>query len=232
MRIVVVAGGFDPIRQGHLHLLKNASALGDYLMVILARDEQLIMKKGYAFMPYFERKEVLESNRWVNEVVENIDTDLSSCKSLAKYQPNIYARGGDRLDKEHWLESATCKKFGIQMIDGVGGFNKESSSSDLTGGKHGRELVYYVDVDNTIAFTNGNDYKNSRPNLEAIAKLNALYDNGHTIKIWTARGNTSGMDWRDLTEKQLKEWGVKYNELIMNKPSYDILIDDRARSGL
>ena len=231
MRVTMVSGGFDPIRRGHLLLIKNASMLGDYLKVILTRDEQLINKKGYAFMPYHERKEVLESIRWVNEVVENIDSDLSSCKTLSKYQPNIYARGGDILPKEQWVEYETCRKFGIQMVDGIGGFDKETSSSDLTGGKHGRELVYYVDVDNTLTFTNRNDYKNAQPNLEAIAKLNALYNNGHRINIWTSRGGTSGIDWRELTEKQLKDWGVKYHTLSA-KLSWDVIIDDRARRCL
>jgi D-beta-D-heptose 7-phosphate kinase/D-beta-D-heptose 1-phosphate adenosyltransferase len=229
---VAVSGGFDPLRLGHLHLLKSASMLGDYLKVILTRDKQLIMKKGYAFMPYLERKEILENNKYVNEVVENIDADLSSCKSLVKYQPNIYARGGDRLPKERWVESNVCRNFGIEMIEGVGGFDKESSSSELTGGKHRRKLIGYCDVDGILAFTNRNDYKNSRPNLEAIAKLNKYYDDGYTINIWTARGSTSHMDWRDLTERQLKEWGVKYHKLIMGKPSFDILWEDKARREL
>jgi len=232
MKVVMISGGFDPIRAGHLQLIRGAWMMGDYVKVILTRDEQLIMKKGYAFMPYFERKQVLESIRWVNEVVENIDQDLSSCKSLAKYQPNVYARGGDILPKEQWLEYETCRKFGIQMVDGVGGFNKLTNSSDLTGGKHGRELTYFIDVDGVLAFTNQNDYKNSRPNLEEIAKLNLLYENGHTIKIWTSRGNTSGVNWRDLTAQQLKDWGVKYHELIMGKPSYDVLVCDKSRRSL
>ena len=232
MKTVMISGGFDPVRSGHLHLIKGAWMLGDYLKVILTRDEQLIMKKGYAFMPYFERKEVLESIRWVNEVVENIDHDLSSRKTLAKYQPNIYARGGDKLPKEQWLEYETCHKFGIQMVDGVGGFDKESSSSELTGGKHGRELTYYVDIDGVLAFTNKNDYIHAQPNLEEIAKLNLLYDSGNQIIIWTSRGNTSGKNWRDVTAQQLKDWGVKYHQLIMEKPSYDILVCDKSRRSL
>jgi cytidyltransferase-like protein len=232
VKIVAIAGAFDPIRKGHLHLIKGAWMMGDYLKVILARDEQLIHKKGYAFMPYYERKEVLESIRWVSEVVENIDMDLSSCKSLAKYQPNIYARGGDKLPKEQWLEAETCKRFGIQMVDGVGGFDKESSSSELTGGKHGRECVYYIDVDNTLAFTKLNDYKNSQPNLEEIAKVNLRHEMGDKIIIWTSRGGTSGVNYRDLTAQQLHDWGVMYDELRMDKPSYDFLVCDKSRRTL
>lgn len=38
------------------------------------------------------------------------------------------------------------------------------------------------------------------------------------------------MNWRKITEKQLLRWGVKYHELILNKPSADIYIDDRCRN--
>ena len=51
---------------------------------------------------------------------------------------------------------------------------------------------------------------------------------GHVIVYWTARGSVTGIDWRDITESQLKDWGVKYHELRFGKPSFDLLIDDKA----
>ena len=126
-----------------------------------------------------------------------------------------------------------CKGMGIKIAVGVGGFNKEQSSSELVGReKKGRKLIYAIDIDGTIAFTNGNDYIHSVPILEAVAKVNKLYNEGHQIKMFTARGSYSGRDWRELTEKQLKGWGVKYHELIFGKPSFDILVDDRSRREL
>ena len=130
-KIVAVSGNFDPVHKGHIRLFRDAWKLGDELIVILARDDQVMKKKGYVFMSYEERKEILQSIRWVHEVVENIDADISSCKSLAKYQPNIYAHGGDLLDKEHLIETDICHKLGIEIIVGVGGSNKEQSSSKL-----------------------------------------------------------------------------------------------------
>lgn len=88
--------------------------------------------------------------------------------------------------------------------------------------------TYIVDIDNTIFSTNGSDYENSLPLFNRIKIINNLYDSGHKIIYWTARGGKSGTDWRDFTEKQLKLYGVKYSELRMNKPSYDLWIDDRA----
>lgn len=89
-------------------------------------------------------------------------------------------------------------------------------------------LTIYVDVDDTICKTNGMDYPNSVPMPENIAKVNALYDAGHHIVYWTARGQKSGIDWRETTENQLKTWGARYHELKLTKPPYDVFIDDRV----
>jgi hypothetical protein len=58
--------------------------------------------------------------------------------------------------------------------------------------------------------------------------MNDLYDQGHEVHYWTARGGSTGKDWSELTERQLKEWNVKYTSLKMKKPSYDVWIDDKA----
>lgn len=88
--------------------------------------------------------------------------------------------------------------------------------------------TYIVDIDNTICISNNSDYANSKPIFERIAKINKLYDEGHTIIYWTARGGNSGIDWTDKTHSQLAAWGCKYNEIRMNKPVYDLWIDDKA----
>ena len=71
------------------------------------------------------------------------------------------------------------------------------------------------------------DYTHSAPIIENIKKANALYDLGHTIIYWTARGTVSGKDWKDITEQQFKNWGVKYHEIKFGKPYYDLFIDDK-----
>lgn len=87
---------------------------------------------------------------------------------------------------------------------------------------------YFIDMDNTLCFTENSDYESSKPITERINYVNELKNNGHHITIWTARGSTSGIDHKDLTMKQLAEWNVKYDELLMKKPSYDIYIDDKS----
>jgi uncharacterized HAD superfamily protein len=89
-------------------------------------------------------------------------------------------------------------------------------------------MIIYIDIDETICSKpNGLDYTTVNPWYDRIKDVNNLFDYGHTIIFWTARGTKTGIDWRALTEKQLNDWGVKYHELIMGKPSYDLFIDDK-----
>ncbi|HXH18645.1 MAG TPA: hypothetical protein VNJ07_06135 [Chitinophagales bacterium] len=86
----------------------------------------------------------------------------------------------------------------------------------------------YVDVDNTVCHTEGTDYQNAKPNYQNIARINRLYDEGNRIVYWTARGMKTGINWRELTERQFKDWGIKYHELRLDKPPFDVFIDDRV----
>lgn len=88
--------------------------------------------------------------------------------------------------------------------------------------------VIYVDIDETICETPlPRIYTNSIPNYANIEKINKLYDEGHTIVYWTARGSRTNKNWYDLTKKQLVEWGAKHHELRVDKPYYDLFIDDK-----
>uniref|UniRef100_A0A7C3SR27 Cytidyltransferase n=1 Tax=Dictyoglomus turgidum TaxID=513050 RepID=A0A7C3SR27_9BACT len=125
--IVAVSGGFDPVHVGHIRYFKEAKKLGDKLIVILNSDRFLMKKKGYVFMPFKERKEILESIKWVDKVIPAIDKDQTVCKTLAKLKPDIFAKGGDRT-LENIPEKEVCEKLGIKMVFGVGGGKIQSSS--------------------------------------------------------------------------------------------------------
>jgi len=89
-------------------------------------------------------------------------------------------------------------------------------------------MVIRVDIDETICTSPPDrNYENATPIKDRINHINSLYDQGDTIIYWTARGATTGIDWRVVTEKQLKDWGVKYHELYLDKPAYDLFIDDK-----
>ena len=94
-------------------------------------------------------------------------------------------------------------------------------------------MKIFVDIDGTICETPYVDgkwnYRESVPTQSHIDKINKLYEEGNEIVYWTARGSSTGMDWSELTEQQLKSWGCKYTRIeTQKKPSFDLFIDDKA----
>ena len=126
--IVAASGYFDPIHLGHIEYLKKAKELGDKLVVIVNNDKQAHLKKGFEFMPFNERVEIVKALKFVDEVFLSIDRDKTVCKSLEKIRPNIFAKGGDRFSHEI-PEAEVCRKFGIKIVHGLG--DKIQSSSEL-----------------------------------------------------------------------------------------------------
>jgi len=90
------------------------------------------------------------------------------------------------------------------------------------------------DLDNTLVNTEGSDYKNSTPITRAIAKVQEYKRRGDHIIIMTARGSGSKKDWREFTAKQLDDFGIPYDQLIVGlKPGgVDVFVDDKAINSL
>jgi len=132
--VVAVSGGFDPIHIGHVRMFERARALGDELVVILNNDNWLKKKKGFAFMPEEERKEVIEGLRAVDRVVvtkhKPNDRDASVSRELRAIKPHIFANGGDRK-LDNIPEVAVCDSIGCDMVFNVGEGGKIQSSSWL-----------------------------------------------------------------------------------------------------
>ena len=77
-----------------------------------------------------DRMKIISALEYVDEVFLSVDNDKTVCKSLEKIKPDIFTNGGDRHNKEI-PEAAVCRKYGIELLDGMG--KKIRSSSDLTG---------------------------------------------------------------------------------------------------
>jgi hypothetical protein len=92
-------------------------------------------------------------------------------------------------------------------------------------------MLIMVDIDDTICYyeegIEKRNYALANPYTQRIDKVNKLFDKGHTIIYWTARGTMTGINWFKITIDQLEKWGCKYHELRMNKPAYDLFIDDK-----
>ncbi len=89
-----------------------------------------------------------------------------------------------------------------------------------------RRLV--VDIDGVLAAASTDpDYGKAEPIPDNVARLNALYEAGCEIVLYTARGSATGHDWREVTRLQLQIWGVCHHQLLFGKPHADAYIDDR-----
>lgn len=90
----------------------------------------------------------------------------------------------------------------------------------------GQRFVF--DIDGVIAGKREDlDYAKAEPNVQMIEIINRLYEMGNEIILFTARGYTTGKDWKEVTRSQMEKWGVKYQELHMGKPNADFYVDDK-----
>ena len=133
-QISVVSGGFDPLHSGHIEYLKGAKEFGGTLIVLLNSDQWLKNKKGKFFLPFEERKVILESLEIVDLVLGFEDDEDGSCVNGLKqvkenFQNNkiVFCNGGDR-NKEN-IPEMKLKDINFQF--GIGGHHKKNSSSQI-----------------------------------------------------------------------------------------------------
>ena len=127
--LIAVSGGFDPVHIGHIRMIRDAARYGDVL-VIINSDDWLMRKKGYVFMPWKERAEIMGNIKGVRIVTQVDDSDGTVCAALRRHKPDVFANGGDRKT-QNTPEMDVCEELGIQMMWGIGGNDKPQSSSWL-----------------------------------------------------------------------------------------------------
>ena len=110
MKRVIVYGTFDILHYGHIKFLKQAKALGDYLIVGLSTDNFNKIKNKRSYFCYSQRKKLLEAIRYVDLIIpeESWEQKLDDIK---KYQVNILCMGDDWKGKFDDLQ-----KEGIRVL--------------------------------------------------------------------------------------------------------------------
>lgn len=131
-KIVLITGGFDPLHSGHLNLIKHSRKLGDILIAAVNSDAWLRRKKGQAFLTCWERVNILNNIKGIDQVITFDDTDDTACDAIVKVKAMypykhqlIFANGGDRT-------SSNIPEMIFNDVDfqfGIGGEEKVNSSS-------------------------------------------------------------------------------------------------------
>jgi ribonucleotide monophosphatase NagD (HAD superfamily) len=89
-------------------------------------------------------------------------------------------------------------------------------------------MTYCFDIDGVLCNNTYGRYEQAQPYPAVISRVNELYARGHRVILFTARGTNTGIDWRKVTEEQMRAWGVNYHQLFFGKPEADVYVDDRA----
>ena len=139
-KFVMVSGGFDPIHVGHVRMIQEASRHSEGLYVVLNSDDWLLRKKGYIFMPFEERAEIINAIEGVTAVFPVDDSDNTVCEALRRVKPDYFANGGDRTN-ENTPEMQVCEELGIEMIWNIGGGKIQSSSELVANSNNAKETT-------------------------------------------------------------------------------------------
>lgn len=223
---VFTTGTFDILHYGHINFLKKACELGDYLIVGVN-----VNPEGKTpYYSYEERKLILESIKYVDEVVP-LYCQEDKYQYLEK--ADIFACGEEYINhydipriKEYAKVVFLPRTQGISTTQLKKVVNKDYEFNTIV-----------VDIDDTLSFTENRKFLESKPNVEVINKVNELYDKGWKIIIFTARGAKSCSTLEERIKKYdaiTRQWldanNVHYHDVIFGKPNADYYVDDKNMS--
>ncbi|MFI5046056.1 MAG: adenylyltransferase/cytidyltransferase family protein [Acidimicrobiia bacterium] len=128
-RIVVTSGGFDPIHPGHVSSIQESATYGDVVVVVVNGDAFLTAKKGKPFQDLATRCLIVSAIRGVDVVVPfEIEGDATVREAIRRLRPDVFTKGGDRVDAESIPEWDVCRDLGVEVVTGVGHAKRWSSS--------------------------------------------------------------------------------------------------------
>lgn len=94
MKKVITYGTFDLLHTGHINLLRRAKEYGDYLVVAISADEFNAIKGKKAYYTFEQRKAILESIRYVDEVVAEFNWE-QKVEDVQNHDIDVFVMGDD-----------------------------------------------------------------------------------------------------------------------------------------
>ncbi|MFI4687933.1 glycerol-3-phosphate cytidylyltransferase [Listeria monocytogenes] len=117
MKKVITYGTFDLLHWGHIHLLKRAKALGDYLIVAISSDEFNRIKHKEAYHSYEHRKLIIEAIRYVDEVISENNWEQKR-DDIEKYGIDVFVMGDDWEGEFDFLKDV-CEVVYLPRTEGI-----------------------------------------------------------------------------------------------------------------
>ena len=117
MKKVITYGTFDLLHWGHIKLLERAKQLGDYLVVAISTDEFNLQKQKKAYHSYEHRKFILETIRYVDEVIPEKNWD-QKVQDVINHDIDVFVMGDDWEGKFDFLKDY-CKVVYLPRTEGI-----------------------------------------------------------------------------------------------------------------
>jgi FAD synthetase len=129
----MVFGVFDGVHEGHRYFLREAKKLGDTLIVVVARDENVKALKGKEpRMKLEERIKAIEAENLASEIVPG-DDSAGTWNILGKYEPDVVALGYDQKALRGSIEARLGEFYPQPELAIIGSFEPEKYHSSLLG---------------------------------------------------------------------------------------------------
>lgn len=173
-----------------------------------------------------------------DDIITPILTDIPEAYNMPRQQlPKIYYQNAcidvirtNVIMNQHSMSGEKIKGYRMTQnfdIDTEQEFQKAEQYLRIQSGNQ----RFVFDIDGVIAeFQADLDYSKAKPNQNMIDIVNKLYDRGHYIVLFTARGYVTKIEWYEITAAQMMSWGLRYHELLFGKPNADYYIDDKMLS--
>jgi len=94
MKKIITYWTFDLLHIGHINILKRAKELWDYLIVWLSTDEFNVIKHKSSILSFNDRKVILESIKYVDEVIEESNRE-QKINDIKEHNIDIFVMWGD-----------------------------------------------------------------------------------------------------------------------------------------